>query len=236
MSMRSVIVTGVGDGIGAAIARHLNRLGHRIVIVSRGDVGAGLASELKVRHIRCDLTNEGMAAKMVAEAATHLGSLDTVVHAAGGYYKKEVLERTEPDFFRNAVLNNALTFYNVVRASVGRLKESGRGAIVAVSAAPNVYLNSNIGYAAGKGSIDFMVRQLAFELLSSNVTVNGVSPGFFGRGAESFSDSGARLLQKGRLPGESIARSVSFLLDNPLITGQLIEVDGGHSINLQSGL
>ena len=234
--MRSVIVTGVGDGIGAAIARHLHRIGHRIVIVSRGEVGAGLASELKVRYIRCDLTDMTLTSKMVAEAAAHMGSLDTVVHAAGGFYKKETVERTEPDFFRNALLNNALSFYNVVSASVGRLKESGKGAIVAVSAAPNVYLNSNIGYAAGKGSIHFMVRQLAFELLSSNVTVNGISPGFFGRGPESFSDSGSRLLQKGRLSGESVARSVSFLLENPLITGQLIEVDGGHSINIQSGL
>ncbi len=119
---------------------------------------------------------------------------------------------------------------------MGSLKRSGRGSIIAVSAAPNIYLNGNVAYVAGKGSVHFMVKQLAAELLPHNVSVNGVSPGFFNRGGDSFSDKGSRLLQNGRLPAESIARTVLYLLDNPLITGQLIEVDGGHSLSIQSGL
>ncbi len=234
--MRSVIVAGAGDGIGAAIAIELHRKGHAIVIVSRGEKGKALASRLQVQHIGCDLTKEEEVHRMVTEARLKLGKIDAVVHTAGGFFKKETIEGTDADFFRNALLNNALTFYHVVRATVGTLKSNGSGSIVGVSAAPNVYLNSNIGYAAAKGSIHFMVRQLALELMNSNITVNGISPGFFDRGEDHFSDSGSKLLQTGRLPGESIARAVTFLLDNPLITGQMIEVDGGHSTNIQSGL
>ena len=234
--MRSVIVSGVGDGIGAAVVRELHRTGHKVVVVSRGKTGADLASELSVAHIRCDLTDELQVSHMVDEAAGLLGSVDALVHTAGGYFKKETIENVDSAFFTGALLNNALTFYNTVRSTVGYLRRSGHGSIVAVSAAPNVYLNGNVAYAAGKGSVHFMVKQLAAELLQDNITVNGVSPGFFNRGDGSFSDKGTRLLHKGRLPTESIAKTVSYLLDNPLITGQLIEVDGGHSTSIQSGL
>ena len=234
--MRSVIVTGVGDGIGAAVVRELNRIGHNLVAVSRGKRGAELASELSVAHMICDLTDEAQVSRMVEKAADLLGSVDALVHTAGGFFKKETIENTDSAFFSGALLNNALTFYNSVRSTVGLLKRNGRGSIIAVSAAPNVYLNGNVAYAAGKGSIYFMVKQLAAELSPYNITVNGISPGFFSRGADSFSDKGSRLLQKGRLPTESIARTVSYLLDTPLITGQLIEVDGGDSIGIQSGL
>ncbi len=234
--MRSVIITGVGDGIGAAIARGLHDRGHSIVLVSRGEKGRELASELSAPHIRCDLTDEKQVAGMSAEAHRLMGKVDSVVHAAGGYFRQQTVENTDPAFFTGALMNNALTFYNVVRATLGLLRASGHGSIVAVSAAPNVYLNSNIGYAAGKGSIQFMVKQLALELLHSNVTVNGISPGFFGRGKGSYPEGSTKLLQQGRLPGESIGKAVLFLLDNPLITGQLVEVDGGHSINIGAGL
>lgn len=234
--MRSVLVCGVGDGIGAAIVRELRSSGHRVAVVSRGKTGAELASELSVPHLTCDLMDEIQVSRMVEDAVKAIGSVDALVHAAGGYYKKETIMGTDRDFFTGALLNNALTFYNTVRATLEHLRSSGHGAIVAVSAAPNVYLNSNVGYAAGKGSVQFMVRQLSVELMKYNITVNGVSPGFFGRGPESYSDRDAVLLQKGRLPGQSVGRTVVHLLDNPLITGQLIQVDGGHSMDIGSGL
>ncbi len=83
--MRSVIVSGVGDGIGAAGVRELNRNGHKVVVVSRGRDGAELASELSVAHIRCDLTVESQVLHMVEEAVGHIGSVDALVHTAGGY-------------------------------------------------------------------------------------------------------------------------------------------------------
>ena len=234
--MRSVLVCGVGDGIGAAIVRELKSTGHRVVVVSRGRVGAELASELSLPHIACDLMDEAQVSRMVEDAVKAIGSVDSLVHTAGGYYRKETIEGTDREFFTGALLNNALTFYNTVRATLEHLRSSGRGSVVAVSAAPNVYLNSNVGYAAGKGSVHFMVRQLSVELMKHNIAVNGISPGFFGRGPESYSDEKAVLLQKGRLPGQSVGRTVVHLLENPLITGQLIEVDGGHSMDIPSGI
>lgn len=234
--MRSVIVCGVGDGIGAAIVRELAGQGHRVTVVSRGKTGEELASGLSLGYVRCDLTDDVQVSGMVDEAASLMGGVDALVHTAGGYFKREAIGGIDREFFTGALLNNALTLYNTVRATISLLESSGRGAIVAVSAAPNVYINSNVGYAAGKGSVHFMVKQLAAELMRHNVTVNGVAPGFFARGTDNNPDNGVRLLRQGRLPPQSVAKTVSHLLDNPLITGQLIEVDGGHSINIPSGL
>ncbi len=86
--MRSVIVTGVGDGIGAAVVRELNGTGHNVAVVSRGKTGAELASELSVKHILCDLTDESQVSRMAEKAADLLGSIDAIVHTAGDSSKR----------------------------------------------------------------------------------------------------------------------------------------------------
>ncbi|MEM0155311.1 MAG: SDR family oxidoreductase [Thermoplasmataceae archaeon] len=140
----------------------------------------------------------------------------------------------DPAYFHSALTNNAATFYNAVEASLPLFSESG-GSIVVVSAARNVYLNSNIGYAAGKGAVDYMVKILAKEFISKKIRVNAISPGFITKENCGESASQDYVGRKGRHGAISVSEAIGMFMDNNIATGQILEVDAGFSSVLPDG-
>ena len=98
-----------------------------------------------------------------------------------------------------------------------------------------MYYNSNPGYAAGKGAVYFMVKSLARELIKYNIKVNGVAPGFIGKNDDEI-ESNVELGITRRYPPDDINRTVEFLINSEMVTGEIIPVAGGHDINLNSGI
>ncbi|MDG6940244.1 MAG: SDR family oxidoreductase [Nitrososphaerota archaeon] len=233
--MKSVIVAGVGPGIGGMTARYLASRGYRLALISRSDYGREVAEETASWHARCDLLDPAETAKAIVSAAGALGGADAVVHAAGGYYARKALDETDDGFFTASLLNNVKTFYNVVRASAPYFKKRGGGVIVAFSAAPNVYLHSHAGYAAGKGGVEFMVRLFAKELAGDGIRVNCVSPGFFAKTGGQPVRSQEPLQKTGRYSPIHVAQAVEFLIEDDIMTGQSVVVDGGASLTVRPG-
>lgn len=233
--MARIIVSGLGNGMSCTIARDLISSGHTVATVSRGSIGKSISQNLGSWHISCDLTDLPSVEAAVTGIGIKWGGIDHLVHTAGGYFKKSGIMETDPHFFRSALINNAETFYNIVRSALPWMKKNA-GSITVVSAARHVFINSNPGYAAGKGAVEFMVRELARELSHVGIRVNAVAPGFIskeGCGSSAFVEG---LLANGRHSASQVAMTVSFLVKNTEITGQILEVDAGFSTNFQDGI
>ncbi|WMT50766.1 MAG: SDR family oxidoreductase [Ferroplasma sp.] len=231
----NILITGVGHGIGSSLAYYLNKQGFHLFLASRGDTVESVAEKIGCHSWKADLNNYKECEKAVEVATEAMGSLDGVVNVAGNYFSTTEIEKYPEDTFQEALLNNARTFYNMARASVPVMKKQGFGAIIGFAAADNVLLNSNPGYAAGKGAVYSMIRELSRELIPYNITVNGIAPGFI---EKDFIDQGVpqKLGTPGRYPPSGVNRAVEFLLLSELITGQIINVAGGHNMNIGSGI
>ena len=174
----NILITGVGHGIGSSLANYLNDQGFHLFLVSRGDTVESIAGRIGCRSRRADLNSFRECEKVVEVATEAMGSLDAVVNVAGNYFSSTEIGEYDPETFEAALLNNARTFYNIARAAVPVMKKQGFGTIIGFVAAENVLLNSNPGYAAGKGAVYSMIKEIARELIPYNITVNGIAPGF----------------------------------------------------------
>lgn len=233
--MARIILSGVGPGMGCSVARLLVESGHGIGIVSRGEKGRKVASDLGTEYVSCDLGDPAETAGAFRELSTSLGGLDGLVHLAGGFFAQRKTEEVDGEFFRQALDNNAGTFFNAVGAALPLFSRNG-GSIVAISAARSVYINSNMGYAAAKGAIDYMVRLLARELAPRNIRVNSVSPGFISKENCGEPEPEKGIGAAGRHSARSVAEAVNALLFNRIATGQILEVDAGFSSMPPDGL
>ncbi len=233
--MSRIIVTGVGNGMGCNASKLLKASGHDIAIISRGENGKKVAGEIGAHYSNCDLMNYEDTSRAISELTKKLGGLDSVVHLAGGFFGTKKVEEVEPSYFGSALNNNATTFYNVVQGAMPHFPESG-GSIIVISAARNVYLNSHVGYAAGKGAIDYMVKLLAHELAGRNIRVNAVSPGFIIKENCGNADFMDRLGKDGRHDARFVSEAVKMFVENSIATGQILEVDAGFSSMIPRGI
>lgn len=232
--MQNIVVSGVGPGMGCAISRVLVSGGYGVYTISRSNAGEKIAADIGVSHYSGDLRDPQSVHEVFSSIIRDAGSIHHVVHTAGGFFRQSSLKDVDADLFASALMNNAQTFYNVARESSAYLSRS-RGSITAVTAARHVYMNSNAGYAAGKGAVTYMVHELARELAPLGIRVNAVAPGFTSK--EDCGRSGVKsVLAKGRHDADSVASAVISLINNPEITAQTIEVDSGFGTQIPDGL
>jgi len=149
------------------------------------------------------------------------------------------LDAQNADDFQRVFATNVLGAYQLARAAAPWLRDSGRGAIVAVSSISGLNGNgSSLAYIASKGALNSLVLALA-RLFAPKVRVNAVLPGmiesnWFAKGMDPetirtmrANFAAATALETISTP-EDIAEAVAFLaLDARTMTGQLMTVDGG---------
>jgi 3-oxoacyl-[acyl-carrier protein] reductase len=248
---RTVLVTGAARGIGRAIVEGFARAGARVFATDvlddelealRAQAVPARGGAIEVRHV--DVTDAESVAAVVREARGARGSLDVLVHAAGGVRgqsKKpfEDVSEAEWDAIYEANVKGA---FLACRAVVPDMKaaRAGRIVVIASRAGLTVSLTGIQSYGTAKTAQIGLVRQLANELGPFGITVNAVAPGFmptspdYVRQWEAYGPEGQRALVNSiamRRVGEpaDIANAVLFLASDHAswITGQVLPVTGG---------
>src|SRR5487761_395538 len=247
---RVAIVTGGGTGIGRAVCLQLAKAGAEAVVVnySRSDKAArATAAELIVlgpdamAH-RADVSNESEVAAMIAVVKDRYGRLDVLINNAG---TTRFIAHPDLDGLTDEVWDEILkvnlkgTFY-CCRAAAPELRKT-RGAIVNVaSIAGHRASGSSIAYAVSKAGVLQLTRALALAL-APEVRVNSVSPGlvstrwfrqhFGDAAAETQEESLAATTPLGAIANaDHVAQAVMAFVENDMITGQDVVVDGGKNV------
>jgi NAD(P)-dependent dehydrogenase (short-subunit alcohol dehydrogenase family) len=235
------IVTGAGRNIGEATAKLLASEGATVAVVDRdGDGAARVAREIGATAIgiEADVASAADWERAAAEARERLGPVAIFHSNAAAYAVAPALELAESDWRRT--LDVCLSsLYLGVRA-LGSDLRAQRGAIVVTSSVHAAFgLPGHAAYAAAKGGLVSLARELAVEL-APEVRVNAVLPGpvatpLWGRMGLGDGDlaAAARSTALGRVgTAEDVAAAVAFLAsdDAAFITGAALPVDGGFSI------
>jgi meso-butanediol dehydrogenase / (S,S)-butanediol dehydrogenase / diacetyl reductase len=240
---KRVVVTGGASGIGLASARRLFSEGAALVLVDLDAEAARRcareldASGTRVAGYGADVADSAAVAAVLRQAEEWMGGLDVVVNSAGIIARGTVAE-TSDDAWRRVLEIDLSSMFYVARAVAPALRRAGGGAIVNVASVAGSVGAVNAAYAAAKGGVIALTRQLANEFCKDAIRVNSVSPGFTStplnqelRAAGS-EGAWANRIPLGRfgLPQE-IAAACAFLGsdDASYITGIDLVADGGLS-------
>jgi pteridine reductase len=226
------LVTGAAKRLGRAIALELHRAGARVAVhylSSRKEAAETAALLGGAPLIQGDQAQE--PERIVADAVRALGGLDLLVCSASRFEKVESERLARPAF--EAMLASNLTgpFY-LMQAALPHLRAS-RGSIVTlldVCGTSQVW-KGYAHYAASKAGLSALTRLLALEW-APEVRVNGVAPGSVLPPPGMDVQPLVQRIPLGRIGApEDVARAVVFLAKEPFITGQILTVDGGRSLN-----
>lgn len=242
---RAIITGGANPrGIGAAIAAQFQAQGATIAVLDYAypDEAEPALADGRV-NLHCDVSSTASCEQAVARAAHALGGVDVLVNNAGIVAATRIWDLAEDEFRRMLDVNLTGT-YNVTRAALPWLLESGRGpAIVNLGSTAALRGGGLLGgshYAASKGGVISFTKALARELGPRGVRANCVAPGIietdmtlgkFGENWEQELKQGIPLQRFGS-PAE-VAQAILFLASDlsSYSTGIVVDVNGGFHIH-----
>jgi NAD(P)-dependent dehydrogenase (short-subunit alcohol dehydrogenase family) len=248
MDGRVALVTGASSGIGSALAEGLARAGARVVLAARREERtAALAESLRAEGadaiaLTCDVVREADVDRLVAETLARMGRIDLLVNNAG--ITEVVPAELEPLATFERVLATNLTGAFLCSQRCGRwMLENGGGAIVNVASILGLVGSGQVpqaSYAASKGGLVNLTRELAAQWARRNVRVNALAPAWFPSEmtADMFEDESSQRWIRNRTPmgragdPHELVGPLLFLASEAAsyVTGQVIAVDGGWTI------
>jgi NAD(P)-dependent dehydrogenase (short-subunit alcohol dehydrogenase family) len=240
---KTVLVTGGGNGIGAATCRAFAAAGARVAVLDR----AGPAAEAVAKEITAgggdaaahavDVADRAAFADAMAAAAHASGGIDVLVNGAGTTVRRMIGEMSPADWDRVIAVNLTGAF-NGIQAVLPHMRARGGGAIVNVAsiAGLRISFGGTANYSASKAGLLGLTRHAAYELAPDGIRVNAVCPGPTATGfsgaipSEETKAARARKIPLGRMcEPEDIADPILFLAGPAarMITGIALTVDGG---------
>ena len=243
---RSALVTGAGNGIGAAVARAFAAAGAAVLVTDVDkDAAAGVAGEItrsggRAESAVLDVRDAGQAGAAAQQAASLTGgTLNIVVNNAGAIAPAMFPKMTAGQFELVLAVHVGGTF-TVSQAALSYLPDDGTGRIINVtSAAGLVGTIGQVNYSAAKAGVIGLTKSLARELAKRRITVNAIAPLAATsmteniRGNEKLAALTLARIPLGRWasPGEIAPTFVYFASDAAsYVTGQVLPVDGGTVI------
>jgi pyridoxal 4-dehydrogenase len=239
-------VTGAAQGLGYAAAARLAADGASIALLDRDGERLGAAADalgaqgLTVIPHTVDLTDEEGVRAAVAAVLSADGRIDVLVNNVGIYPHRPFEELTYGEW-RHVLAVNLDSVFLCTHAVYPAMRERGYGRIVNVSSSTFFIGYPGLAaYIASKGGIIGFTRALASEAGPHGITVNAVTPGLIategvlgGEEAGLFDEIVPQQALPRRGEPEDIAECIAYLASPAagFITGQTINVDGGHRFN-----
>ncbi|MGH8746943.1 MAG: SDR family oxidoreductase [Burkholderiales bacterium] len=235
---KSVLVTGGGGAIGAAICRRFAEEGARILVADRDSVSAAkVAGEVGGKALVFDISDYAAAQRAVASC----GDIHVLVNNAGWDRFQNFLE-TNPAEWEELIAINLRGPLNMHHLVLPQMAARGAGRVINISSdAARVGSSGESVYSACKGGIVSLTKTLARELARKGVTLNAVCPGptdtpilrgFLGEGeaGKKVYDALVRAIPQKRVGRpDDVPGIVAFLASDEAayLTGQVISVSGG---------
>jgi pteridine reductase len=241
-----ILITGGAKRVGAAICRKLHAEGFNLMIHYRSSIteARALQAELSLQRansvaiIQGDLLNITGLPNLVAETIHHFGRLDVLINNASTYYSSEIGDIDEAKW-HDLIGSNLKAPLFLSQAAAPELRKN-HGCIINIT---DMHVErpkkGYIIYSVAKAGLVTLTKSLAHEL-SPEVRVNAVAPGpvQWPENNPQFDEVyRQRVINQTLLKrvgeAEDVAKAVKFLIvDAPFITGHVLAVDGGRSLNL----
>jgi len=242
---KTILVTGAAKRVGAAIARRLHRAGADLTLhyhASERQAHA-LQSELNLQRarsvilVKADLLETGGLSEIVKTCAERFGSLDALVNNASVFYPTPVGAISVENWDELMGVNLKAPLF-LAQAAAPYLKKVAGCIVNITDIHAEQPLKNYAVYSIAKAGLAGLTKSLAREL-GPEVRVNAVAPGPIAWPEDGSFDEVTRqrvishtLLKRIGEP-DDIARAVYYLIaEAPYVTGQIIAVDGGRSVNL----
>ena len=247
------IVTGGSRGVGAATAKMLSKNGWNVIITCSSSIEEAekVAKECsnetaQVIALQADVSNDLDCKATINKAIEKWNRIDALINNAGTtkfVWDHSDLNSLDAEDFQHIYAVNVVGPFQMVKASKEHLLKSANPCVVNVSSIGGIKgIGSSLAYASSKGALNSMTLSMARNL--GPIRVNAVCPGFIegewlkkGMGSEMYEAVKLRVqtttpLKKTCTP-ESVAEVIVNLIEtSELMTGQLVTVDGGASLNL----
>lgn len=239
---KTALITGAAHRIGAEIARTLHDEGMNIAIHYRRsrDAASSLAEELerlgpgRVILIQGDLGVTSDSRTLVEKVVAHFGRLDVLVNNASSFFPTPLGETTEAQW-DELMASNAKAPFFLAQAAAPNLRQSAGCIVNLVDIHAERPLKGHPVYSAAKAANAMLVKALAREL-GPEVRVNGIAPGAILWPEQNLSETTKKsIVERAALARvgtpRDIARAVVFLIrDADYVTGQILAVDGGRTL------
>jgi NAD(P)-dependent dehydrogenase (short-subunit alcohol dehydrogenase family) len=242
---RVAIVTGASSGIGAALAVGLAGAGARVVLTARRrERLENLAGQLaaaggEALPLACDVGSEEDVDRLAGETLDRWGRVDVLVNNAG-FVEVVPAEEETPEQFASVLDVNLVGAFRCARRIGREMLAAGSGSIVNVASILGVVGVGQIpqaSYAASKGGLVNLTRELAAQWARRGVRVNALAPAWFPTEMteEMFADERSRGWMRSRTPmgrpgrPEELVGPLLFLASDAAsyVTGHTLLVDGG---------
>lgn len=244
---KTAIVTGGGTGIGRSIALTFAAAGANVVVCSRTLANLEkVAEEVKALGrrslaVRTDVTQKTDVDNMVQRVMDEFGAIDILVNDAGVWLAGEVLDFSEEAWDRTMDIN-IKGCYLCCQAVGKKMVERKRGNIISIASTNSFVLSKeDAPYSVSKAGMVMLIRGLAKELVSYNIRVNAVAPGWvrtemsreiWSQPESEYAKQEMARIPMGRLAEPSDVANAALFLASDLssyITGATIVVDGGFT-------
>jgi glucose 1-dehydrogenase len=248
LTAKVALITGSSRGIGRACAIEMARAGADICVNYRSHPAEAEDVAAEIRDlgrqaivVGCDVSDRAAVDAMVAQTVAELGHLDIAV--ANAYYsKREPFLELSLDAMRQTLDVTLWGAFHLAQSAARQMDAQGQGGalLFITSVLAQIPMPTSLPYNTAKAGVEHMCATIARELAPHRIRANAIEPGWTDTPGERQFTSEDEIRQEGaRLPwgrlatSEDIANAAVFLCSDAAdyITGTVLKVDGGYTLN-----
>lgn len=245
LSGKVALVTGATHGLGMAMAMGLGEAGATLVVngfSSDAKIVDAIkhykASGIDAHGYRFDVRDETAVEAVVANIEQEVGPIDILVNNAGIIKRMPLLDMPLEDF-EEVIRTDLTSVFVMTRPVVKSMIKRGGGKVINICSMMSELGRNSVGaYAAAKGGLKMLTRNMATEWAKHNVQVNGIGPGYFATSqtepirveGNPFNDFIIQRTPAGRWGDPDDLKGTAVFLSSKasdFVTGQIVYVDGG---------